>query len=251
MLNMLKDPRDSRRHFSCLRLPVVAALVLIVVLQSACFFSKKTGTEAAVTSPIRLVLLPFNVGGHKDLQWASLAAPVLMTKAGEKATGLDIVPFWQTMPVALTGGGASRMFTEESAANVAGWLSAKWCVIGELSPTKNGVSMTIDFIPARSTLIPFRYIKNGKLDSIGAGFYEAYSQFLRYLVASPLEPVRNPDTMNSVKNIAEAVNREYGWFVEAEPGKAQEIVTGLAASDVGLARSLFNPGLYPLLAPKK
>jgi hypothetical protein len=175
-----------------------------------------------------------------------------MAKAGENAKDLDIVPFWQTMPVALSGGGASRTFTPETAANVAGWLSAKWCVLGELIPTKNGVSMTVDFIPARSTLIPFRYIKNGKLDSVGSGFNDAYSQFLRYLVARPPEQVRHSsDSMTSVKDIADALDREYGWFVEAEPGRAQEAIASLAGSDEGLARTLFNPSLYPSLAPKK
>jgi hypothetical protein len=95
-------------------------------------------------------------------------------------------------------------------------------------------------------------VKTGKIDSFGTGFYEAYDQFLRYLVAPLPEQGRNSvATMDSVKSIAEALDREYGWFVEAEPGKAQDLIKDLAQSDEPLARSLFNPAQYPALAAKK
>ena len=48
-----------------------------------------------------------------------------------------------------------------------------------------------------------------------------------------------------------ALDREYGWSAEAEPGKAQEIVASLVRSNEQLARALFSPTLYPSLAEKK
>jgi len=83
MFNRLKDPYEGRRRISRSGVLVVAFAALFLVFQSACIFSKKSTTEAAVTSPVRVVLLPFNVGENKDLYWASLAAPILMAKAGE------------------------------------------------------------------------------------------------------------------------------------------------------------------------
>ncbi len=251
MLNRLKDAYQSRKRIPFPGALLFASAVILLISQPACFFSRKSRPEAAITSPVRLVLLPFNTGGNKDLQWASLAAPALMAKAGENAKDLELVPLWQTMPIAINSAGASRTFTSESAANIANWLAAKWCVMGEIVPTKNGVSMVVDFIPARSSLIPFRYIKNGKIDSIGQGFSDAYTQFLRYLVAKPMVPVKNLETMTAVKGLAETLDREYGWSVEAQPGMAQEAASELARSDERLARYLFSPALYPSLSTKK
>ena len=175
-----------------------------------------------------------------------------MAKTAEQAKNLEVIPIWETMPIALNNAGATRTITADSAANIANWLSAKWSVMGELIPGKNEATIIVDFIPSSSSLIPFRYQKTGKLDSFGTGFCDAYNQFLRYLAAKPFEPKRdNSANMGSVKSVAEALDREYGWFVEAEPGKAQEVVNGMVHSDELLARSLFSPALYPALAPTK
>ncbi len=236
------------------RCKLIAACVIatLMLLQSACF-SKKVTTQPIAAAPVRVVLLPFNVpSDNKDLRWMAFAAPILMAKAAENAEGLEIVPFWETMPVALNIGGASRTFTEDSAGTVASWIAAKWSTLGQISPTKTGISMMVDFIPARSNLVPFRYLKAGKPDVVGAGFPEAYSQFLRYLVAKPMEKTRSKEiTMTAAKDLAEALDREYGWFVEAEPGKAQSIVADLMRTDERLAKSLFSPTLYPTLTEKK
>jgi hypothetical protein len=226
-------------------------LTLILLSQSGCFFlKKKAKPEAVAGAPVRLVILPFNVAsGEKDLRWLSMAAPILMAKTGENAKGLEIIPIWQTMPTAINVAGTSRAFTEESTATVANWMTAKWAVLGELTPTKNGISMTVDFIPAKANLVPFRYLQAGKLDSVGEGFYEAYIQFLRYLVSRPFEqPKDRGMTFTSVKDLAEILDREYGWSVEADPGKAQQAVSNLLNSDEKLARALFSPTLYPSLA---
>jgi hypothetical protein len=254
MLNLSKRPHYRRMPASVFFGAIIATSVLaaILMMQSAC--SKKIKPEAvSSSSPVRLVLLPFNVpSGDQELRWAAMAAPILMAKAGEKTPGLEIIPLWQTMPTALNAAGPSRAFTEQSAANVASWMSAKWSVLGELAPAKTGVSMVVDFVPARANVVPFRYLKTGKLDAIGASFYDAYVQFLRYLVAKPFQPEQdNEMTMTSVKDLAEALDREYGWSGEAEPGKAQEIVASLIRSNEQLARTLFSPTLYPSLSEKK
>jgi hypothetical protein len=248
------DRKMPNHSFSARLVVATAALVIVsfVLLQSACF-SKKVKTEAMPGAPVRLALLPFNVpSDSKDLRWTALAAPILMAKAGENAEGLDILPLWETMPVALNIAGVSRTFTQDSAATVASWVSAKWSTLGEIGPTKTGISLTVDFIPARSNLVPFRYAKTGKLDLAGAGLHDAYNQFLRYLAAKPFPRTRgNELAMTATKDLAEALDREYGWFVEAEPGKAQDIVTKLLRTDEHLAKSLFSPTLYPALTEKK
>ncbi len=108
--------------------------------------------------------------------------------------------------------------------------------------------MVIDFIPAKSSQIPFRYTRNRRVEFKGSDFHEALRQFLRYLAATPIRPGLGTElNMNSVKDLAEALNREYGWFVNADPGQAQETVTKLADSDENLARLLFDPSSYPIV----
>ena len=162
-----------------------------------------------------------------------------------------VVFLQQLMAVAIEAAGVTRTFSSETAASVASWLSVKWSVMGELSATKTGTRMMIDFIPAKTGSVPFRFTKSGKIDEAGAQLPEAFSQFAYYLTVRPLQPMQKKlPTMTSVKKLAEALDREYGWFVEAEPGKAQTVVSDLAATDERLARFLFNPSLYPTLQPK-
>ncbi len=251
---------DSKKPYSC-RIPASARLsvlmtasflALVLLSQTGCFFLKKKAAkpDAVAVSPVRLVILPFNVQSEdKELRWLSMAAPILMMKTGENAKGLEIIPLWQTMPTAINVAGSPHTFTEESAATVANWMTAKWAVLGELTPTKNGISLIVDFIPAKANLVPFRFLRSGKLDAVGEGFYEAYIQFLRYLVSKPFEQPRNKGvTLSSLKDLAETVDREYGWSVTADPGKAQQTVNGLMSSDEKLTRMLFSPTLYPSLA---
>jgi hypothetical protein len=230
---------------------ITACAILALVSQLGC--AKKSKTVIAAASPVRLVLLPFNVSSEKeDLRWTAMAAPVLMAKVSALSQDIEVVPLWQSMPAAVEAAGASRSFTAESAATIAGYMTAKWSTLGEFSPAKNGISMMIDFIPAKSSLVPFRYMKSGRLDSVGSTFPEALNQFLSYLVARPIESTRkSQQSLSSLQSLAEALDREYGWFVDAEPGKAQEAVSSLAKSDQRLARSLFNPNLYPALAEAK
>ncbi len=253
MLNRVKKRSCCRtpvntRSFLCL---LAAAAILFLFFQTAC--GKKSKAPVASISPTRLIILPFNVPtGDKNLRWTALAAPILMAKEGESSRDLVLVPLWEVMPTAIESAGASRSLTADSVATIANWLSAKWSILGDVSPAKRGVSMTIDFIPAKSTQVPFRYMKTGSVDVLGAGFHEAFKQFLRYLAARPLEQAGKSDqSMSSARPLAEAVDREYGWFVDADPGKAQAVVSDLAQKDERLAKFLFNPSLYPVLAKTK
>jgi len=241
---------QTSSHF---RLVPIAIAALVLFSQSSCIFKKNK--KVAVTPPtgIRLVILPFNVpSANQDLRWTALAAPIMMAKVSESARDLEVIPMWETMPVAIEAGGVSRSFTPEAAAYVASWFSAKWSAMGEISPTKSGVSMMIDFMPSRTSLVPFRFTKNGKIDIVGSSLPEAYSQFLRYLAARPILPAKKGlQQMTEMKNLAEALDREYGWFAAADPGKAQSLVSELARTDERLARLLFNPNVYPVLAQTK
>jgi hypothetical protein len=240
---------------------LAVSAMLLSFFQSACFLPHliphlhhhhkgKTKTPVAPMPPVRVVLLPFNApAGNKDLHWVALAAPILMARVTERAQDLVAVPLWEAMPTAIESAGASRTFTQESTASAANWLAAKWATLGEISPARTGVSMIIDFIPAKSSEVPFRYMKTRRIESLGAACQEALRQFLRYLAAKPLELPKGGDQgMPSIRVLAEALDREYGWFGNADPGKAQEIVADLARVDDRLARLLFNPSLYPSLS---
>ncbi len=226
---------------------LVVSIVLILIFQSACS-SKKTVTPLYATSPVRVALLPFNIpDGNDDLRWAAMAAPIMMAIISQHARDLEVISFWETMPVAKEAAGISRTITQGSAENAAKWLSVKWAIVGELAPAKRGVSAIVDFIPASSSQVPFRYFKTGKIDAVGSSFDNAFTQFLRYLLARPLERRQDEADMTSLRSLAEAMDREYGWFVDPEPGMAQETVAKLLNSNERLARFLFDPNIYPEL----
>jgi hypothetical protein len=233
-----------------LSLSIVLGL-LFLFSQSACF--KKHKVPSVSTGPTRIALLPFDTSAeNKDLRWTAMAGPILMAKASENAPDLVIIPLWQTMRTSIASAGASRSFDEDSAASTANWLGAKWSILGLIKPTKTSASLMIDFIPGKSNQVAFRYIKATNMDSFGQAFHEAARQFLRYLSANLPEPIEgNGLDLNSIKDLAQVLDREYGWFEDADPGKAQEIVAGLARSDERLARLLFDPALYPVLAQNK
>ena len=87
---------------------------------------------------------------------------------------------------------------------------------------------------------------------LGPCFPEAFKQFLRYLMVKLPEPrMLDSQKITLVKPLAEAVDREYGWFTKADPGKAKDAVSELIQADEHLARFLFNPSIYPELAEEK
>ena len=254
MLTRIGKLSSCRMQYSShYRWILITTAICIALSQPSCLLKKNKKVAVAPPTGIRLVILPLNVpSGNQDLRWTALAGPILMAKISESARDLEVIPLWETMPVALEAGGVSRNFTPESAAYVASWFSAKWSAMGEISSEKSGISIMIDFMPSRTTLVPFRFTRTGKIDSIGSGFPDAYNQFLRYLTARPLLPAQKGfPSMTSMKNLAEALDREYGWFVAAQPGKAHDVVSELARTDERLARLLFNPNVYPVLAKAK
>ena len=86
------------------------------------------------------------------------------------------------------------------------------------------------------------------MDAIDYNVQKAFQQFLNYVSAKPMEAQREKTTsLASLRPLAEALDREYGWSVPAERGKADEIVSNLAQSDRRLARFLFNPNTYSIL----
>lgn len=230
-----------------------AFLVLLLAFsQSACLFK---GSKSAVmpTTPARIGFLPFNAPeDSKELQWTSMAMPVMMAIITKDAQGLEPVPLWETMRFTLESVRDSRTVTSKDASYVANWLNLKWAVMGDLpSESNEKISLLIDYIPPAETSIPFRYTKKIPMENVDANVRKAFNQFLNYISSPPLDKQNNRHiTLASVRQLAEALDREYGWSVPAEPGKAGEIVSNLAQSDIGLARQLFNPTLYSILQEK-
>jgi hypothetical protein len=74
-------------------------------------------------------------------------------------------------------------------------------------------------------------------------------QWFRYATSKwiPLTRQKEPG-LDRMRSIAEALDREYGWFATAVPGNAQEVVGRLDPSDNDWARLLFNPTMYPSLS---
>lgn len=248
-------PRDGFHPSRAVLGLTAVSVILALALQSACILPwfKKKKAAPAIPPMVRVVFLPFNAPMEdEDIRWAALAAPIRMAKVSERVRDFEVVPLWESMPVALEAAGASRTLNRDTSAAVASWLTAKWAVMGEFTRTKRGVSMMIDFIPAKSTLVPFRFTRNGSLDSVGSEFPRAFVQFARYLLIRPLvEAKREEPRFTSLRELAEALDREYGWYVEAQPGKAEQVVKELGNSDERLARLLFNPAAYPVLARTK
>jgi hypothetical protein len=256
---LLRTPAKAGRRLKSKFL--LAISIIVLSLQPACGFRKLVLAPARLfqkrapskvqypTSPIRVAYLPTNIPpDDKELRWISLAAPIMMAKISENAQDLDVAPLWEVMPVAVEAAGSSRSITPEGAAEIASRLSAKWATYGELTSVSRGIEMVIDYIPAKETGVPFRYTRIGNVDEIGYGFYDAMEQFTRYLMAHPidLETVRET-RLSSLRVLAEAIDLEYGWFVTADPGKADPVVANLARYDSRLARLIFSPSLYPIL----
>ncbi|MDI9613524.1 MAG: hypothetical protein QM330_10855 [Acidobacteriota bacterium] len=231
-------------------LPTLAAAILLLLFgQAGC--AKKTKVPAADVGPQRIVILPFSVPeDDPELQWAAMALPMLMARAGTHYPDFVVTPLWESMPTAIAAAGAARSFNDDSATAVANWLGAHWTVMGSITRSKGSAySLVVDFIPAKSSDVPYRYIKTRKMDSMGNAMLASIRQFLRFSTGRihPLPRVKVPG-LDRVRPEGEALDREYGWFVEAAPGSAGTIVNDMTLTDKELARLLFNPTLYPGLA---
>jgi len=234
-------------------LALTAAVVLTAAAQTAC--SKKARVGIEDSGPVRVVVLPFMVspektGGDKELQWTAMAAPALLVKASRRLPDIEVVPFWEVVPLAIAEAGATRSFSDESASSLANWLSAQWAVMGEIHRTgsSSSYSVVVDFIPARSTEVPFRHIKTRRMENIGTTFNTGLRQWLRYATSRPipLPEVKEPG-LQSMRSVGEALDKEYGWFAAAEPGAAQALVDELAPDNEDWIRFMFSPTMYPSL----
>ena len=224
---------------------VLLSWVLLLSLQTACLFGKKDKGPQYPTAPVQIVLLPFNIpDGRDDLRWASIAAAVAMAKDLENAQDLEVVPLWVGFPAAVQARAGSRTLTSETAAFVASRVSAQWTALGTIRPSENKLSVQLDFIPAKPSLIAFRYENETSLDSIGNQLSSAYEQFLRYLIARPIKK-KGLFAVGPYRETARAIDQEYGWFASASPGRADKTVAELAREDNRLARLLFDPDVYP------
>jgi hypothetical protein len=228
--------------------PCIVTMAAILLLQSGCHLGKqKTANPQVSSAPMRIVFLPPNIpADNTDLQWVAMSVPVLMAEASGASPDLEVVPLWESIPVASDVVGPARAITTEMAAEITTRLLAKWVIIGELSSDRKGVSLTVDFMPDKANRIPFRYEKRCSVNSLPENLSEAVSQFLRYVAARALTGPKGPELdAKDIKEIAEALDREHGWFAAAEPGRAEKVVRVLSQPDSRLARMLFNPALYP------
>lgn len=231
--------------------PALALAVLGLFLMSGCLFRKgKPPAAPAIPAPVRIVLLPLNVPqGNADLHWISLAGPAVMAEIALAAPDLEIVPFYESAQAALQSLGNSRLVTQDIAELVATRLSARWATNGEIRATGSTITLMVDFIPSRATLVPFRYEKPMAAGAMEQRFQEAFEQLLRYLIVRPLQTdkLHQLDT-KKLQEIANALDAEYGWYASPKPGGSTRLVEDLARTDPGLAKILFSPTLYPVLA---
>lgn len=248
-----KGERGTRpnRSANIIRRCAPALIAGLLVFQFGCLLFRRHRTpaaEAVPQSPVRVAFLPLNTPpDNPDNRWLSLAAPIMLAKAGEGAPDLEIVPLWESMPIVVQAMGASRSIGPDQASYIAGLLTAKWAATGEFSISKNSFTVLIDFMPSKETLIPFRYEKQTDIKSLQANAREALAQFVSYQVVRPTPAEVSADDITSLREVAQALDLEYGWFTPAVPGKSEKAVMDLAKTDSRLAQVLFNPNLYPAI----
>ncbi len=234
---------------------ILVLVAFILLLQPGCLFFHKRKPRPApvIPPPTRIAVLPANFPPENpDARWLTLASIVLQYDTGRAAPDLDFIPFWESMPAVLQVVGNSRTISTDNAVEIATRLSAKWIADGNFLSDKSALTYRLDFMPSQTTLIPFRYEKPTSAAELPDEMSEAYDQFLRYLIVRPLviERIR-PIEPKQLKEIADALDAEYGWFVTARPGQAGKVVEDLERLIPGLARSLFSPTLYPNLGEIK
>ncbi len=228
--------------------------ILILVLQPGCLFHRhKPRPAPVIPPPTRVAVLPANFPPEDpDSRWLTLASVVLQFDSARAASDLELIPLWESMPAVLQVVGNSRTISTDNAVEIATRLSAKWIADGNFLSNKGALTYRLDFMPSQTTLIPFRYEKPTSPGELPDQMSEAYDQFLRYLIVRPLvlERIRPIET-KQLREIAEALDAEYGWFVTARPGQAGKVVEDLEHLIPGFARSLFSPTLYPNLGEIK
>ncbi len=242
-------PKSMRRQITFLSL--ISPALLGLLLFPGCFFRHKApAAPPTLPAPVRVVLLPVNIPDDKpELQWTSFATTVMLAESALAAPDLELVPLYESVPAVLQTLGNSRHITDEIAEFTAARLTARWAAEGEITALKDAYTLRVDYIPSRPSLVPFRYEKACALNAMDARLQEACAQFLEYLILRPLAPDKlKPLDANKVKEIAQALDAEYGWFTTAKPGQANKLVEELVVTNRNLAKLLFSPTLYPVLA---
>ncbi len=248
--------KSDRMLPSIVRMRIPRRLLIALALsgllfEPGCIFRKhKPPAAPAIPAPVRVALLPMNVpDGTAELHWVSLATMAMMVEVALAAPDLELVPVWESVPAALQSLGNSRTVTTDIAELVAVRLSARWSSQGEIIKVGKTFTWRVDFIPAKPSLVPFRYEKPSTVEALSAQTQEAFDQLLRYLIVRPLEVSKlQPLDAKKLREIADALDAEYGWFGAAKPGTSGKVVEDLARSKPALARLLFSPTLYPVLA---
>jgi hypothetical protein len=252
-ISVWKSSRKSSKRSWILRASglLIALAVLGLLLGSGCLFRKRKPPAApALPAPVRIALLPLNVPqANADLRWMSFATIVTMGEIAQAAPDLEIVPVYESVQAALQSLGNSRMLTQDIAELVATRLSARWASNGEITAAGNSLTLLVDFVPSQSTRTPFRYQKPLPAEAIQSRLMEAFEQFLRYLIVRPVQADRlKLLDMKKLREIADALDAEYGWYGTPRPGASTKVVEDLAQSNPRLAKVLFSPTLYPVLA---
>jgi hypothetical protein len=251
------DPARAKRAKTRLFIPRRGwcALALVVLLvQPGCLFrifhKKKPPAAPAIPAPVRVALLPLNIPqGDTELTWFSFATTAVIADVALAAPDVELVPIWESIPAALQSLGNSRTVTTDIAELVATRLSARWATEGDIIKSAKGLTVRVDFIPSRPNLVPFRYEKAFEPEELPDRFQEAMDQFLRYLIVRPLDLEKlEPMDPKMLREIAGALDAEYGWFGPAKPGSSGKVVEELARTRPALAKLLFSPTLYPILA---
>ncbi len=231
---------------------ILTSLALLGLLApTGCLFRHKApAAPATLPAPARILLLPANVPDDKpELQWTAFGIDVMLAESALAAPDLELAPLYESVPAVLQTLANSRHITDEIAEFTATRLTARWATEIEITPAKDALTLRVDFIPAKPSLVPFRYEKAGPPGTMTGRLQEACSQFLDYLIVRPLALEKlKPLDENKVKEIAQALNLEYGWFTTAKPGQAGKLVEELALTRPALAKLLFSPTLYPVLA---
>jgi hypothetical protein len=258
-MHLLSSTSRRSPKKSLVALLLLSLAFLALLLQTGCLlhpfhiFKHKPRPARVFPPPARIALLPVNVAGEDaSLRWYSFASVIMMDEAAHAASDLEPIPLWESMPVTTQALGNSRTITADMASQIATRLAAKWATAGDLLTANNNVTLRLDFIPAQTTVVPFRYEKPISGDVLADRITESFDQFLRYLIVRPLaiDSIR-PIEVKTLKEVAEALDVEYGWFTTAKPGVAGKSVEALQKEAPGLARLLFSPTLYPSLGSIK
>ena len=227
-------------------------LVTLIGSAPACLFKKKKAAAPAVVpaGPIRIVFLPINIGADdSELRWMSLAVPALMSKLAAASPDFDPVPLWQLLPVAVENAGASRTINPELASYLASRMGARWAAMGDITPSKDGFILLVDFVPVKTAAYAFRYQKPASQSSLESNLRQATDEFLHYQLANPAIVKESKSAMDVglLRQIAETLDSDYGWFVPPAPGKGDAVAASLSRLDGKLARLIFSPTLYPVV----